>query len=131
MDPSHPICWQRSLNCIKSKKLELYRSLKDIPHISEVVKNSEAFKRLPVSLLKELLSDNYDDEEGSESEENEEGWPTAKHKFDAVVFWLSGNECDDKDKEFISNRLDFDHFIGEELLTDVRISGLFSDKMIH
>ena len=61
----------------------------------------------------------------------EEGWPTAKHKFDAVVFWLSGNECDDKDKEFISNRLDFDHFIGEELLTDVRISGLFSDKMIH
>ena len=72
-------------------------------------------------------------QEGSESEENEEGWPTAKHKFDAVdvVFWLSGNECDDKDKEFISNRLDFAHFTGVELLTDVRKSGLFSYKMIH
>ena len=34
---------------------ELYVNLKDVPHIPEVVQNSEAFKRLPANTLKEIL----------------------------------------------------------------------------
>ena len=35
--------------------LELFRSLKDIPHIPEVVENSDAFTSLPATLLKDIL----------------------------------------------------------------------------
>ena len=56
--------------------------------------------------------------------------PSTKDKFDAFVFWLSENECNDKDKKIITENFDLNDFTGEELLTDVRKSGLFSIETI-
>ena len=114
---------------------ELYRVLKDIPHIPEVVQDSEAFKRLPVDLLKNLLVGGYDDDDNDGQDypfdypfAYDEG-PSAKDTFDAFVFWLSGNEIKEKEKKLILDNFKLDDFTGEELL-DVRKSGLFSIEEI-
>jgi len=56
--------------------------------------------------------------------------PTTKEDFDAFAFWLSVNECSDKDTREIANSFNFDDFTAQDLLTDVRRSGLFSIKKI-
>ena len=106
--------------------LEIFLSLKDVPHIPEVVQDSEAFKRLPVNLLKDVLQ--WDDKFTTEYVFR--FYPTTKERFDAFVYWLSENECDDEDKREITDSFTFDNFTGQELMTDVRQSGLFSIKKI-
>jgi len=104
--------------------LELFRSLKDIPHIPEVVENSDAFTSLPANLLKDILlhkamSDTDHPGDGSVI-------PTTKQRFDAFVFWHAKSQCDDEDRKDITESFCFQDFTGQELLTDVRKSGLFS-----
>ena len=115
---------------------ELIRSLRDIPHIPEVVENSDAFTSLPLNLIKKLFLNN--DEDSDEEDDEDEDWnketdkriPTTKEEFDAFAFWLSVNECSDKDTREIANSFNFDDFTAQDLLTDVRRSGLFSIKKI-
>ena len=52
--------------------------------------------------------------------------PTTKQRFDAFVFWLTKSQCDDKDRTDITESFCLSDFTGQELLTDVRRSGLFS-----
>ena len=48
-----------------------------------------------------------------------------------MMFWLSGNEgCTLEDRREISDCLNFDDFTTEELLTDVKTSGIYSVKRI-
>ena len=179
---------------------ELFMNLKDIPHIPEVVQNSEAFKMLPVNLLKDILfkyrkiedkdrndggwslflksyveeddedyiqpdeidedtddyteytdedTDDYfrgpyvklpDDDIDHEDDDNDDEddceeinfSETAKERFYAFMFWLSGNECSEEDKKEIKDSIDLigGCFTPEKLLTDVRRSGLFSIKEV-
>ena len=101
--------------------LELFLSLKDIPHIPEVVENCEAFKCLPVSLLKAILL--HDD-----ARERTVG--DSKERLNAFVFWLSENECSEEDRWEITDSFNFEEFTADELLTDVRKSGLYSIEKI-
>merc|ERR1712110_312851 len=94
--------------------LELFLSLKDVPHIPEVVKNSEAFKFLPACLLKEVLL----------HEARKKTVGDSKERLDAFVFWLSENECSEEDKKEITDSFIFDEFTSDELLTDIRKSEL-------
>ena len=101
--------------------LELVRSLKDIPHIPDVVLNWEAFKNLPVNLVKDIFL--TDDCGGV--------FPSSKQRLDAFVFWLTENECSDDDKRIITDSFNFCAFKVVELLTDVRSSaGLYSMEKI-
>ena len=50
---------------------ELFMNLKDIPHIPEVVQNSEAFKMLPVNLLKDIL---FKYRKIEDKDRNDGGW---------------------------------------------------------
>jgi len=100
--------------------LELFRSLEEIPHTPDVVLNSEAFKTLPFNLVKDIFLN--DDSFGIN--------PSTKERFDSFVFWLTENECSDEDKRNITDSFGFDLFTVEELLTDVRCSGLYSIKRI-
>ena len=107
--------------------LELFRSLKDIPHIPDVVLNSEEFKTLPFNLVKDiLLFDTTVLVFGPKSV----GIPSTKERFDAFVFWLTENACSNNDKKRITESLMFDNFTLEELLTDVRSSGLYPSQRI-
>jgi len=98
--------------------LELFLSLEDIPHIPEVVKNSEAIKDLSANLLKAIIL-----HEGITVGDS-------KQRLDAFVFWLSENECSEEDKKEITDSFKFEEFTADELLTDVRKSGLYSIKKI-
>ena len=104
--------------------LELYLSLKDVPHIPDVVQDSEAFQLLPVNLLKDVLQGDLYEHVTIDS------LPTTKEIVDAIVFWLSENECDDQDKRKIRDLFDLDDFTEQELLADVKRSGLFSIQEI-
>ena len=109
---------QYKLEAIKDViKLELHKSLKDIPYIPDIVKDSLTFKFLPYSLLKDILL--YDKVENGFS-------PSTRQKFDGFVFWLSGNSCSEEEKKEIVDSFNFDDFNVEELLTEVRLSGLYS-----
>ena len=104
--------------------LELFRSLKDIPHIPDVVENSDAFTSLPANLLKDILLHR-------EKIIAIVGvTPTTKQRFDAFVFWLEKNQCDENERTEIARSFCLSDFNGQELLTDVRRSGLFSIKEI-
>ena len=98
--------------------LELYRSLKDVPHIPDVVQNPGAFKRLPVNLLRDVILCRGD------MDMVESNLQSIKTELDALMFWLSENEISGDDKMEITN------YFAEELVTDVKKSGLFSMKMI-
>ena len=107
--------------------LELFYSLGNIPHIPDVVENSEAFKKVPFKMLEEILMK-------TEDEDIEEDWkriPYQKDRFDAFVFWLSANDCNSEEKEDIKETFDISHFSVKELLTDVKNSGLYPIEEIH
>ena len=117
---------QFKLDDIKAELLlELYTSLKDIPHIPDVVESYDNFKILPFSLVKEILLFDWIDYVAVDGAFVP---PTTKERFDAFVFWLNDNDsaCNDQDKQDIVNSFSFDDFTGEELLTDVRKSALYS-----
>ena len=87
---------------------ELHYGLKKIPGD---VKCSDAFKALPLNLIKETFIDN--------------------DGFEAFLVWLSANEITEEEKvDIIENYFDFEEFTVEELLTFVRESGFYSDTDI-
>ena len=98
---------------------EIIASLKDIPHIPEVVINSEVFKTLPFELVELIL--------GSVPTNKT---TTTKQRFNAFIFWMSANEVSDENKMEIVKCFHFEDFTGEELLTSVRKSGLYPDNKI-
>ena len=90
---------------------------------------------------KDYVNDDDDtgDEEGDEDtdeddKEDEEDckWVGDNDRFDAFIYWLSGNECSDEDRKAIINSFDLlcGCFTAEKLLRDVRKSDLFSSKYI-
>ena len=93
---------------------ELCGSLKDVPHIPDVVQHSEVFKKLPINLLKEILEVKEDDGKHEDDKNEDE------------------NECSDEDKKKIKDSIQLDSgcFTAEKLLTDVRRSGLYSIEEI-
>ena len=114
---------QFKLDAIKDELLfELFKSLKDVPTIPDVVETYDNFKDLPLGLVKEILL--YDGDRVGDGFAS----PTTKERFDAFVFWLSENEsqCNVQDKREVIKSFNFDDFTGKELLTDVRKSGLYS-----
>ena len=57
--------------------------------------------------------------------------PSTRQIFDAFVFWLSGNNsCSEEEKKEIVDSFNFGDFTAEELLTEVRLSGLYSISKI-
>ena len=96
---------------------EIITSLKDIPHIPDVVLNAEVFKTLPFTLLQRVLATNVATNKTGE-------------KFDAFVFWRTANPLRDEDKSEIVKCFKFEDFTGDELLTTVRKSGLYKDNEI-
>ena len=89
---------------------ELHYGLKKIPRD---VKCSDAFKALPLNLIKETFINN----------EN--------YGFEAFLVWLSANEITEEEKvDIIENHFDFEEFTVKELLTFVRESGFYSDTDI-
>ncbi len=98
---------------------EIIASLKDIPHIPEVIKNSEVFKTLPFEMVELILGTNVPTNK-----------TTTKNKFNAFVYWMSENEVSDENKMEIVKCFHFEDFTGEELLTTVRKSGLYPDSKI-
>ena len=109
------------LDAVKDDLLfELFLSLKDVPHIPDVVETYDNFKDLPLSLVKEIL---LLDKVGAGGVS-----PTTKERFDAFVYWLSENEseCNIQDKRDVIQSFNFDDFTGKELVTDVRRSGFYS-----
>ena len=120
---------QFKLDAVKDLiKLELHESLKDIPHIPDVVEDSLSFKFLPYSLMKDILL--YEKEEFSDIMIIKDSTPSTRQKFDAFMFWLSENDCSVEEKEDIVGSFNFDDFTAEELLTEVRLSGLYSISMV-
>ena len=114
---------QFKLNTIKDEiTLELHKSLKDIPHIPDIVEDFLQFKFLPYSLVKDILL--YDKGEGNAKVMDSS--PSTRQKFDAFMFWLSENDCGEDEKKAIVDSLNFDDFTVDELLTEVRMSGLYS-----
>ena len=104
---------------------EIIASLKDIPHIPEVVVNSDAFKSLPFELVEVILDPDW----VGYCVANKNTL-TTKERFDAFTFWMSGNEVSDEEKVDIVDCFKFEDFTAEELLTCVRDSGLYSVKKI-
>ena len=97
--------------------LKLY--LDRIPHIQEVVNDSDVFKDLPITLVKEIYL-------------NSKNYPWGARTFFAVfVFWLSGNDCTEEDKREILDSIDFNEFTVKDLLNNVRKSGLYPEDRIE
>ena len=64
---------------------ELFMSLRDVPHIPEVVQNSEAFKMLPANLVKDIflhdqLTEFEDEDEAETSSTDQTTEPDPKKK---------------------------------------------------
>ena len=105
---------------------EIHKSLKDIPHIPDVVQNWEVFKTFPFELVEVILHPNW--------LLLCHGIPikttSTKERFDAFAFWMSGNKVSAEEKKKIVHCFHFEEFTAEELLTSVRDSGLYSVKKI-
>ena len=57
--------------------------------------------------------------------------PSSKNRLQFFQVWYSGNkDCKAEEKKMILGSINLDEFTGEELLTKVKESGLFSDKEI-
>ena len=78
--------------------------------------------------------EDYEEEDYNSNEDDtiESRWVGDKDRFYAFLYWLSGNECSDEDKREITSSFNLlcGCFTAEDLLTDVRRSGLYSIKEI-
>ena len=82
----------------------------------------DAFKTLPFSLMKDIfLSCNAMCPPKKALQ---------KKRFTAFLVWLSANEASEEQKTEIVESFEFEDFTGEEFLTSVRDSGLYSAKRI-
>jgi len=118
---------QLKLDTVKNALVrELYKSLVGVD--SDCV----AMKQISCNLLKEIMF--YGKTEENESDDDEDDpdlrTPSTKNLFDAFVLWLSENDCTDEDKKDITDSFVFEDFKEQELLTDVRKSGLYSIEKI-
>ena len=114
---------QFKLNAIKEEiTRELHIRLKDVPHIPD-------FKLLPYSLVKDVFLCKKG-ERKTMSAMLMDSSPSTRQKFDAFMFWLSENDCGEYEKNAIVYSFKFDDFTADELLTEVRMSGLYSISMI-
>ena len=86
-------------------KFELFRSLKDISHIPEVVQNSEAFKSLPVNLVKEIFLEAFD-QEVSVIIENDENYDEDNDEDNDEDYNEDYNEESDEDTDEESDEED-------------------------
>ena len=125
---------QVKLNTIqRALVLELHKSLEYIPYIPDVVKNADAFKRLPYNLLQEILllgCEGVEEDDDDHDVDLDTRITSPEERFDAFVFWLSENECTAGEKQRISESFNLYCFTAEELITDVRKSGLYSIEKI-
>ena len=96
---------------------EIIANLKVVPHIPDVVLDSEVFKSLPFELVRRILAKNMATNKTGE-------------KFDAFVFWRTKNQLTDQEKSEIVNCFIFEDFTADELLTTVKMSGLYKDSKI-
>ena len=106
-------------------------SLKDIINAPEIFDESGNFRTLPIHIVKQILLQEkvniFYNVFNSEDFKN-----VSMARLQGFMFWLSGNECsdDDKDKKEIVENIDLETFTIEELFSVVRKSGLFSVEMV-
>ena len=95
---------------------ELHFDLRIIP---DHVKASDSFKTLPFNFIKDifLCVCMFDT-------------PSALLRLKAFMVWLSQNEVTEEQQKEIVDSFNLEEFSAEELLTEVRDSGLFSAKKI-
>ena len=92
-------------------------------HISVNVRHRPLYTSLVIySLVKDILL--YD--KGEWKATVMDSSPSTRQKFDAFKFWLSENDCGEDEKNAIVDSFNFDDFTADELLTEVRMSGLYS-----
>ena len=82
----------------------------------------------------DIYDDDYEEEDynADKDDKTEYRWVGDKDRFQAFLYWLSGNECSDEDKEEITGSFNLlcGCFTAEDLLTVVRTSGLYSVQEI-
>ena len=79
-------------------------------------------------MIKEILLYEYDPADPTLRKRRA---PSSKNRLRFFQLWYSGNkDCKAEEKKMILNSINLDEFTGEELLTEVKDSGLFSDKEI-
>ena len=77
--------------------------------------------------------DEEDDDDTDHEDNGDDGWVGDIDRFKAFLYWLSRNECSDEDKKEIIDSFNLlcGCFTADDLLTDVRQSGLYSMKEIN
>ena len=86
---------------------------------------------LPVELVKAIML--YRRGEDQDEDPPLPKWeaPSTRERFDFFTNWIAKNQdCDSKEKKIILNSIKLSDFSGEELLTVIKESGLFSEKKI-
>ena len=105
--------------------VELYFGLKRIPND---VSSSDSFKTLPFSLIKDIFL--FDASSLHPLQGPRTPMPTTIERTNAFMVWYSKNEVTEEQKNEIVNSLDFEDFTVEELITSIRVSGLYPVKII-
>ena len=83
-----------------------------------------------------IAIEDTDEDKGEDDEDDGDQtnprWVGDNDRFNAFLYWLSGNECSDEDKEEIISSFNLlcGCFTAEDLLTNVRGSGLYSIENI-
>ena len=77
-------------------------------------------------------TDDDDEFDTDEDDRTDTMWVGDNDRFNAFLYWLSGNECSDEDKKEITSSFNLlcGCFTAEKLLTDVKKSGLFSSEEV-
>ena len=77
-------------------------------------------------------TDDDDEFDTDEDDRTDTMWVGDNDRFNAFLYWLSGNECSDEDKKEIASSFNLlcGCFTAEKLLTDVKKSGLFSSEEV-
>ena len=95
------------------------------------VDDIEMIQDLPIELVKEIML--YQREEDKDEDPPLPKWeaPSTRDRFDFFAKWIAKNqECDSEEKKIILKSIKLSDFSGEELLTVIKESGLFSEKKI-
>ena len=93
----------------------------------------EMIQDLPVELVKEIMLYQRDEDEDKNEDSPLPKWeaPSTRDRFDFFANWISKNQdCDSMEKKIILDSIKLSDFSGEELLTVIKESGLFSEKKI-
>ena len=93
------------------------------------------FKQFNVEMMKEILlfkyKFKYDPANPTATVKKWDQQPSSKARFQFFQDWyLKNQDCKEEDKKIILDSINLDDFTGEELLTVVKRSGLFSEEKI-